>query len=73
MRKTYVLEELDCANCAAKMENSVSKVKGANEVSINFMAMKMNIDIEDDIFDEVMEEVLKRMKKVEKDIIVKER
>lgn len=72
MKKTYLLEELDCANCAAKMETAVGKIKGVNEVSINFMAMKMTIDAEDDRFDEIMEEALKKMRKVEKDIVIKE-
>lgn len=72
MKKTFLLEELDCANCAAKIETSVSKIKGVNDVSINFMAMKMDIDVEDDRYEEIMVEVLKRMRKVKKDIAIKE-
>lgn len=72
MKKVYELEELDCANCAAKMETAINKIDGVKEASINFMAMKMTIEVEDERFDEIMQEVLKKMRKVEKDIVVKE-
>ena len=44
MKKKFKMEDLDCANCAAKMEAAIKKIKGVNEVSINFLAQKMIID-----------------------------
>ena len=71
MEKSFRLIDLDCANCAAKMENKINKLKGVNKCTINFMMQKMIIDIDDDIFDNVMDEVEKLIKKVEPDCKVK--
>lgn len=67
MKKTYQLEDLDCANCAAKMECSVEKIDGVKSVSISFMTQKMVIEAEDDRFEEIMDQVVKVCKKVEPD------
>ena len=66
MKKVYKIE-IDCANCASKVENAIRKVEGVNEVSLNFMTQKMVIDIDDDKFNEVMKLVEKTGKKVESD------
>lgn len=70
MKKVFQLEELDCANCAAKMERAAAKVDGVNEVKINFMSQKLTLDAEDERFEEVLNEVEKAMKKVEKDVAI---
>ncbi len=70
MKKVFQLEELDCANCAAKMERAAAKVSGVNEVKINFMSQKLTLDAEDERFEEVLNEVEKAMKKVEKDVAI---
>ncbi|MDY4818354.1 MAG: cation transporter, partial [Lachnospiraceae bacterium] len=44
MRKTFKLEDLDCANCAAKMEEAIKKLPGVKRVSVNFMTQKMILD-----------------------------
>lgn len=67
MKKTYQLEDLDCANCAAKMERSVEKIDGVKSVSISFMTQKMVVEAEDDRFEEIMDQVVKVCKKVEPD------
>lgn len=67
MKKTYRLEDLDCANCAAKMERSVEKIEGVKSVSISFMTQKMVIEAEDDRFEEIMDQVVKVCRKVEPD------
>ena len=54
MRKTFELEDLDCANCAAKMEEAIKKLPGVKRVSVNFMTQKMILDAEDSQFDEVL-------------------
>lgn len=56
MKKKFKMEELDCANCAAKMEDGIRKIEGVNEVSISFLAQKLIIDADDNRFDEIMKE-----------------
>lgn len=67
MKKVFKLEELDCANCAAKMEDAISKMDSVNSVRVNFMTQKLTIDIADDKFDATMTEVQKTISKVEPD------
>ena len=67
MKKNYKLEDLDCANCAAKMERAVAKIDGVNSVSISFMAQRMAIEADDARFEEIMDQVVKTCKKVEPD------
>ena len=67
MKKKFKMEDLDCANCAAKMEEAVKKIAGVNDANVSFMAQKMTIDAEDDRFDEIMKEVAAGCAKVEPD------
>lgn len=67
MKRTFKLEDLDCANCAAKMEDAISKLPGVTKVSINFMAQKMILEAEDDKFDSVLKDAAKCISKVEPD------
>ena len=67
MKKIYKLEDLDCANCAAKMERAVQKIDGVNSANVSFMTQRMTIDADDNRFDEVMNEVVKVCRKVEPD------
>ena len=67
MKKRYKLTDLDCANCAAKMENAIKKIDGVNDATVSFMAQKMTIDAEDERFDDIMQEVVAVCKKVEPD------
>lgn len=67
MKKRFQLTHLDCANCAAKMERSVAKIDGVQNVSISFMAQRMAIEADEDRFEEIMDEVVKKCKKVEPD------
>lgn len=71
MRKVFKLEDLDCANCAAKMERNILKIKGVNEANVSFINQKMMIDADDERFEEIMDEVVKVCKKVEPDCIIK--
>ena len=48
MKKTYMLEDLDCANCAAKLEKAISSLDGVNRVSVSFLAQKVMLDIADE-------------------------
>ena len=67
MKKKFKLEDLDCANCAAKMEEAIKKIEGVNDASVNFLAQKMMVDAVDDRFDAIMEEVKAACAKVEPD------
>ena len=67
MKKIYKLEDLDCANCAAKMERAVAKIEGVESVSISFMGQRMAIDADEARFDEIMDKVVKACRKVEPD------
>ena len=67
MRKTFELKDLDCANCAAKMERAIEKMKEVNEVSVNYFTQKLIIDIDDGIFDETMKTVIEKIRRVEPD------
>ena len=67
MKKKIKLQALDCANCAAKMEEAIKKLDGVNDASVNFMMQKMTIDAEDSRFDEIMKEVVTVCAKVEPD------
>ncbi len=67
MKKIYKLEDLDCANCAAKMERAVQKIDGVKTASVSFMTQRMTIDADDNRFDEIMNEVVKVCRKVEPD------
>ena len=67
MKKTFMLEDLDCAHCAAKMEDAINKLEGVNKATVNFLAQMMTVDAVDDRFDEIMQEIVKVCKKVEPD------
>ena len=66
MKKKFTIE-VDCANCAAKIENAVKELPGVTNASISFMAQKMMLEAEDDKFDAVLQEAVKVAKKVEPD------
>ena len=70
MKKIYKLEELDCANCAAKMEDAIKKIDGVNDATVSFMMQKMTIDADDARFDEIKKAVVEVCKKVEPDCII---
>ena len=67
MRKVFKLEDLDCANCAAKMERAILKIEGVSFASVSFMTQKMTVDADDARFDEIMDEVVRVCAKVEPD------
>ena len=67
MKKVFKLEDLDCANCAAKMERAIAKIDGVTSATVSFMSQKLNIEADDARFDDIMKEVVKTCKKVEPD------
>lgn len=70
MKKRFKLVNLDCANCAAKMEDAIKKLDGVNDASVSFMTQKLTLDADDARFDEILEQAVKVCKKVEPDCTV---
>ena len=67
MKKTYKIE-VDCANCASKMEEAAQKTPGVKDANVNFMTLKMAVEFEEGLDAKaVMQEVLKNCRKVEDD------
>ena len=66
MKKHYKFE-IDCANCAAKVEDAIKKIDGVNNATVSFMTQKLTLDADDARFDEIMKQVVKVCKKVEPD------
>ena len=58
MKKKFKLTDLDCANCAAKMEEAIKKIEGVKDANVSFMMQKMTIEADDDRFDQIMEQVV---------------
>lgn len=73
MKKVYKLEDLDCANCAAKMEAAISKIDGVESAAVSFMTQKLTIEADESKLDEILKKAAKICKKIEPDckIIVK--
>ncbi len=67
MRKTFKLDEIDCANCARKLQDAIAKVDGVRSVSINFMTQKMTLEADDARFDDVFGEVVRLTADLEPD------
>ena len=78
MKKKFKLMDLDCANCAAKMEDAIKKanldykvgikeIDGVNDATVSFMMQKLTLDADDDRFDEILKEAAEICKKVEPD------
>ena len=67
MKKVYRMMDLDCANCAAKMERAIQKIDGVLFAEVSFMAQKLTLEVEDDSVQEIMEQVKACVAKVEPD------
>lgn len=70
MKKTFKLQNLDCANCAAKMETAINKMAGVESCNISFMTQKLTIEAPDDVFESVLDEAQKAIKKVDRECVI---
>ncbi|MBE6595152.1 MAG: heavy-metal-associated domain-containing protein [Ruminococcaceae bacterium] len=70
MKKVFALEDLDCAHCAARMEEGIRKLPGVLEVSVNFLTQKLTLEAEDAVFDKVLKEAVKICRRIEPDCTV---
>lgn len=71
MRKVFKLEDLECANCAAKMEDAIKKIEGVTFASVSFMTQKLVLEADDAIFDEVLAKAKKAVSKIEPDCTIR--
>lgn len=67
MKKIFKLNDLDCANCAAKMQAGIEKIDGVKNVTVNFITQRMVLEAEDAHFDEILDEAVKVCKRIEPD------
>ncbi len=73
MKKQYILENLGCAHCAAKMEEAIGKLEGVEEASVAFMTRKLTVVGSDEVFEELLPKIEKIVKKIEPEVVVKAR
>ncbi len=71
MKKTFKLVDLDCANCAAKMETAIKKIPGVKNASVSFMTQKLTLEADDGVFQDVLNKAVECCKKVEPDCVIK--
>ena len=67
MKKRYKVNDVDCANCAAKMEELIKKIPGVKDASLSFMAQKLTIEADEDKMDMILKEAEKIMKSIDKE------
>ena len=70
MRKVFKLQDLDCAYCAAKMEDAIKNIEGVNSASMSFMTQKLVIDAEPEKMDAILDEAEKICHKIEPDMVI---
>ncbi|MCD8095404.1 MAG: heavy-metal-associated domain-containing protein [Ruminococcus sp.] len=70
VKKVYAMEDLDCANCARKMQDAVNKLDGVESCEVNFMLQKMTLEFDEDSHDKVIKQVKKCVRRVEPDCTV---
>lgn len=71
MKKIFELEDLDCANCAAKMTEGIRKIKGVTYADVNFLTQKLTLEAEEAEFDLILKQAAKVCKKIEPDCRIK--
>ena len=67
MKKVFKMQDLDCANCAAKMERAIGKIDGVKSASVSFMTQRLSVEAEESRFDEIVREIVKVCSRVEPD------
>lgn len=70
MRKVFKLENLDCANCAAKMEDAIKRIDGVKNASMRFMTQKLVIEADESEMEEILDKAVAACKKIEPDMTI---
>ena len=73
MKKTFILEDLCCANCAAKIEAAVAKLEGVESCNVAFLSQKMKLEYEDNKEKEILDSMKKIVKKIDGDVNIIEK
>ena len=68
MKKTFTLQDLDCANCAAKIESSIQQIEGVISATVSFMTGKLVLEAEEARFEEILDKAEKLIAKVDDDV-----
>ena len=71
MKKTYELKNLDCANCAAKMEDAIKKIDGVKSASVSFIMQKLTLEAEEELMPDIIKKTVKICRKIEPDCEIK--
>lgn len=67
MKRIFQLRDLDCANCAAKMQSAIEKIDGVAACSVNFMTQRLTIQAADEQFEQIVDKAVKICQKIEPD------
>ncbi|WP_294438193.1 cation transporter [uncultured Slackia sp.] len=67
MRKSFKLDEIDCANCAQKLEDAIKKLDGVNDARVNFLTQKLTLTADDADFEGVLNRVIDLTAQIEPD------
>ncbi len=67
MKRTFRLEELECANCAAKMERAINEIGGVENATVSYMQQKLTIEADEEMFEDILKQAQKIIKKIEPD------
>lgn len=70
MKRKIKLKNLECANCASKMENAIAKIDGVENVSVNFMTQSLTLEADENLFNNILDEATKICKKIEPDCVL---
>lgn len=70
MKKVFELMDLDCAHCAARMEEGIRKLEGVQDVSVNFLTQRLTLEADDEGFDKILRQAVKLCRKIEPDCTV---
>ena len=70
MKKQFKMIDLDCANCAAKMETAIQKIDGVQDATVSFLSQKLTLEASEDRFDTIMKEVVSICRKIEPDCTI---
>lgn len=70
MKKQFKMSDLDCASCAAKMEDAIRKIDGVHDVTVNFLRQKLTLDADDDRFEDILDEAVRLCRRVEPDCVI---
>ena len=70
MKKRYNLRDLDCANCAANIENAIRRIDGVRDASVSFLTQKLTLEADEGRFDAILREAVAVCRKIEPDCVI---